>query len=461
MEAVARYPFPVPEWCRTIWVSAKAKELWQPRIQKISQAWEAAERASVGQFRSAARQAMAPEQFVEASRKAAKAGRVLLALSQNGSSGQYQAGPQTVVAGRPWTFTTVLTHDVATAGAFVAAWEKSDDRAIGDLLGFPPCCVEFFQQTWVEERWIDTTWPMARSTSFVHEVSGDVEANILLRWMGIRFVPHLPCSFDCKGTAAFGKMFRGILPSEEREWMDELLNASIEWSAWHGIAEIKHPLFKISAKTDATLERLIVRRPGPRVPEMAARGNVFPYLQSNTATLKIATPAPATFYKSTYWTDNGFSSLEEMRKAHQPIIDLYRSFESDPVDRVLDLGAGNGALVGDLSRCAMGVESDADRARRAVNGCAMRHGTIQEFVRQSTSEDVYDTVLIMPGRIVEMTDSDAAEVRAWLRTRAKRVIIYGYGDWLRKYPDGLKGLAKAAGMMTSAEGSVGVVIGWR
>ena len=58
---------------------------------------------------------------------------------------------------------------------------------------------------------MDVTWPAAVQTAA--PANGDKqivledwqpEANILWRWLGIRPVFHLPCSFTCEPTVALG-----------------------------------------------------------------------------------------------------------------------------------------------------------------------------------------------------------------------------------------------------------------
>jgi hypothetical protein len=61
------------------------------------------------------------------------------------------------------------------------------------------------------------------------------------------------------------------------DWMLEILDWSVQWSALHGIAEIKTPVLKVSARTDATPAEYVVRRPGGLRPREAASGLGFPY----------------------------------------------------------------------------------------------------------------------------------------------------------------------------------------
>ena len=90
------------------------------------------------------------------------------------------------------------------------------------------------------------------------------QANILWRWMGVRAVPHLPCSFACPGTVEFANSLMGlgreIGYGAEMEGIEEILSWPVSWSALHGIAEVKTPILKASTRTDATAHEFIVRR---------------------------------------------------------------------------------------------------------------------------------------------------------------------------------------------------------
>jgi hypothetical protein len=64
---------------------------------------------------------------------------------------------------------------------------------------------------------------------------------------------------------------------DEMDWLPEILSWPIEWSALHRIAEIKTPVLKASARTDATPCRYTVRRQGDNYPLEGIRGLNFPY----------------------------------------------------------------------------------------------------------------------------------------------------------------------------------------
>jgi hypothetical protein len=190
---------------------------------------------------------------------------------------------------------------------------KQDNCKLGELLGYPNCCRHFFQKIFVVEKFYDTTWPMALLSSkpkqedLIEITNVEQFSNILWRWMGVRLVPHLPCSFACKETIELGKKFTElgrILGFEvEIGWIEDILSWSVEWSALHGIAEIKPPILKISTKTDATARKYTVRLVGNAVPEEAVPGIHFPNNKRKTA--------------NWMYTDNGFSSENEMNIWHK------------------------------------------------------------------------------------------------------------------------------------------------
>jgi hypothetical protein len=117
--------------------------------------------------------------------------------------------------------------------------------------------------------------------SQVIEVSGPPQANILWRWLGVRAVSHLPCRFDCPATVTLANQFLDVGRRSgygpEMDWLLEMLAWPIEWSALHGIAEVRTPVLKIATQTDATAQKYVVQRQGSTYPAEGANGVTFPY----------------------------------------------------------------------------------------------------------------------------------------------------------------------------------------
>src|SRR5262249_60998040 len=119
-------------------------------------------------------------------------------------------------------------------------------------------------------------------------------------------------------------------------------------------AEIPTPVLKVSARTDATATKYVVRRPGDGYPVEGARGLGFPfqvpggvlYTQSPAFRRGLEhgsarVPPPPDWYA----TDNGFGSVAAMDAAHEPIVAAAARVLGGAGGDVLDLGCGNGALL--------------------------------------------------------------------------------------------------------------------
>jgi hypothetical protein len=284
---VERLPFSLPEFVRISWVNDEARAAWEERITAVARAWAEIEwRAVAAGARRCAIVRPTPQEFLEQAPRWVDAGLASLPIELIGDPGPYSSAAAPPKPGEPFVMLLVL-GSLADVREFRDAWEAADQEQIGTLLGYPPCCREFFREVWVELGMTDTTWPMALNGDHQRDgerevvVGGSPQANILWRWMGVRAVPHLPCSFQCAETVAFAdrlaEIGRECGYEAEMDWMLDILDWSVQWSALHGIAEIKTPVLKASVRTDATPVGYVVRRPGESRPPEGARGLGFPY----------------------------------------------------------------------------------------------------------------------------------------------------------------------------------------
>lgn len=276
-----RLDFRLPDFLRVSWVSDRAKEVWGPRLDRITRAWREIEWLSVAAgFRHCGVLTVPPEEYVPLAGSWVRSGLFTLPIESICLPSQPGAPAKPlmirVVVGSPRAITD-----------FQGAFDAADGQEIGRLIGTPRCCAEFYRAVWVEQGLEDTTWPMAVKTAPVPEgvrrieVSGPPEANILWHWMGVRAVPHMPCRFDCENTVELGKKFAEVGQQagyeDEMNWMLEVLSWPVEFSALHGIAEIKTPILKVCTRTDATPGKYVVRREGDRYPAEGVHGLNFPY----------------------------------------------------------------------------------------------------------------------------------------------------------------------------------------
>jgi hypothetical protein len=291
-----RLNFRLHDFTRISWVSDQAKNVWQPRIHRVNACWQQIEWLSVeAGLRACTLRMIQPEALQELSAGMGKHNLAVLAIDKCGvSESGYSALKVEPVAGRPFHHRVVIGSRANTE-EFQYEWAADNQAAIRALSGYPPCCSAFFENVWIQERYADTTWPMAANTPTkvtsghnACKVEGPPLSNILLRWLGVRPVPHLPCSFNCTPTVELGRQYLDLAKASgfaaEVEWLLSILDWPVEWSALHGIAEIKTPILKIATLSDATSEKYTVQRGGNQYPSEGARGLSFPYRSSDAGT---------------------------------------------------------------------------------------------------------------------------------------------------------------------------------
>jgi 2-polyprenyl-3-methyl-5-hydroxy-6-metoxy-1,4-benzoquinol methylase len=468
-----RLGFVLPDFTRFAWVSDTARDVWESRLNRLNDAWSEIEwRAVLAGTRSCAVVIASPDEFLTLGARWAEEGLSALPVEMMGTSGQaYSATSVSYTPGEPFVFRFVVGRPTDVA-AFKKAWDAGDDEAIGDYLGYPSCCRDFFRRVWVDEAMVDTTWPMAAASAGADgarsiDVAGPPQSNILWRWMGVRAVPHLPCRFDCDATV---RLADGLIAvgrecgfDEEMDWLVEILSWPAQWSALHGIAEIRTPIVKVSTRTDATASRYVVQRHGERYPDEGARGLDFPY----RVPVKLHLTETRGFrrgldhagsasngHPAWYAIDNGFSSVAAMREAHAPIVEAATEALAGRAGNILDLGCGNGALLEQIVKgvpgvVPYGIDYDAARVEHARSLQA-------DFADNFVAGDLFDDdrpwsdgrhfalAIVMPGRFLEVDAPRADVLRERLRDRCAQVLVYAYGDWLADTD--LSGLAGRAGM---------------
>jgi len=146
----------------------------------------------------------------------------------------------------------VVARDLETAQRFVAATEKADYVAIGQLLGYPKCCCEA-RQSWSNSGILDPCYEGAVKSegSKIDELGVHVNVhpyvNSLLRYFGVKITPFFPCSFSCNEAIKVGETWLNVLKSIDKETagvIKDLLEQPISWSLFKGLIYVKTPFFK-------------------------------------------------------------------------------------------------------------------------------------------------------------------------------------------------------------------------
>ncbi len=438
-----RLDFVLPEWTKIIWNSVESREVWEPRIKKIMNSFLEIEKNTVLQnIKPSWLTIITQSQYIILSNELINTDFVCHILNKTPITNSYTRSTQCYVEGQPYNYRVVLTHKDKVKD-WIDAWKNSDNDKIGELLGFPKCCRNFFQKYWVEESYLDTSWVMS-----LNGTHGPKECNILLRWLGIRAVSHLPCSFDCKQTYDIARKNiewgyqNGF--SQEMEWMEEMLDWPVQWSALHGIAEIRTPILKISTRTDATSDLVVVDKQGFSYPNEGTSGTKFPYINKAKSIITQNNAFKRSLLLENQWKDNGFSTFEAMTHSHQILLKSLDYLEDNKFYNIIDFGCGNAELLKTIQQTKLknsslsGIEIDSARFSRikynTTNNIVIENfynANMFDFTKDWVHKK-YDLVILMPGRLTECNEEDRKFFLTWLKEHTEYILWYAYGDWKNK-----------------------------
>ncbi|MFN7590109.1 MAG: hypothetical protein ACK5UQ_16630 [Planctomycetota bacterium] len=336
--------------------------------------------------------------------------------------------------------------------------------AIGRMLGYPACCLNFFEDTWVAGS-IDGTWQQLGAAGEERDsgmvVRGGAIAHTLHRHVGVRAVFHLPCSMHCEKSKGLAERHLELADSigfgEEVAWTREILEWPVRWSARNAIAELVSPIHRTVARTDPGPGIRLARYEGQAYPDEGARGNRFPFRAEPCKPERVLE-----VYKkmgrlrNEVAVANGFGSYDAMLSAHQAVVRVAAAAkERLPADyrmrRTWDLGGGTGTLLVAIAewfeQCPEMIcvdrNAEALAIGRRAHGDSVRfvHADIIRMRAELADATNADVLILMPGRLLEQGHRYATELLAAVKRWPGMVIAYQYGDSQTAMP-GLLSLAR-------------------
>jgi hypothetical protein len=275
-----RLDFVLPHFLRISWTSPEARQVWAARLWRILDVWPTLECLSIShRLRDCALIKTSPGSRANAMQYWSSLGLSAIPVDQDGNEPNQ--------AGDGGSMRNIALGFGARAGQLRDACVAEDHRAVGLLLGYPECCTNVFVEQFIASGALDSTWviPFASCRRPLPteglELASNPVVNVLWRCVAVHAIPHVPCSSVCARSIALGREFLNVgirvgFP-EEMAWLEEILSWPAEWSALHGIAELKTPVFKLCTRTDATGEKLVIRWAGSTYPKEGALGITFPY----------------------------------------------------------------------------------------------------------------------------------------------------------------------------------------
>lgn len=407
----------LPEWTRWAWASMTEREYWLPLFDKVSKAREEIEWLTVIEgIRPGMYTFVRPDQLMTVGARAASHGLTAVPVTQvnrQSSDGYSSAsGASGFDPSKPWEYRVLIVRPEVLSLVSNTPDIAHNNEVLGQVLGYPKCCREFFHRTWGAGQ-VDTTWEQYAETG---NADGPIEANMLWRWKAIRWVSHLPCSFQCEATVEIGRKTREAAKKhgfvEEAKIIDAVLSWPVRWSGVNGIGEIVGPALKISTRTDwapPTDKRYFHRK--------------------------------GVYSKPTedIWKHNGFSSYTGMLESHAPILHELKTLAPENC-AMLDLGCGNGRLLKTLKLNRPdikigGVDINESAITSAQSGLVGKWSAarIQDLTWVEWFQPDSTVVVSCPVRLTEMSEDEATATRAALDPY-KLHLVYVYGDNLRKHP---------------------------
>jgi hypothetical protein len=274
----------LPDFWRCAWVSAAARDVWAPRLAQLRE--DAAARAlaaAEAQIVPVVALAVAPDRVFDLRRETARRGLSVLRVYAALPHGVVPvAVPSRYATSRAAPELLLVGAAAATAEARAALLAGDGERA-RECLSVPRCCRAFHAREAVN--WCSAWWPAASAAA-----GGDGDGAIIIRPAAPPAVPllddlrvgglwHWPCSLDCRETARLDAALASLAEPELAAWLGSIQRWPVEWSALHGIAELKTPVVRVARAGDSLAAKLVVQLSGAAGDvEAAAAGVRFPFV---------------------------------------------------------------------------------------------------------------------------------------------------------------------------------------
>lgn len=264
--------FRPPPFVRRAFVGEAQRAAWAPRIEAV--------RGALSRLSVLAAARLVPVSLVSASPREVYAIHKLAAA--HGLHARLLPGPD------PGGRELMAVGNERASADYKRAWEAGDAETLDALAGAPACCrraaAEFRQADQLDPVWhLAAAWRVSESEA---DVRCAPVMNFLLSSLGIDTLGYLPCTFDCGESERLGSarldLGRGTEPDEVMGWLEAMLGWPAEWSALHGIAELKTGIVKVAYGTDYTRAKVTVRYHGRALAPDAARGLSFAYRDPQT-----------------------------------------------------------------------------------------------------------------------------------------------------------------------------------
>jgi hypothetical protein len=163
-----------------------------------------------------------------------------------------------------------LSYDIKYAEEFrnASGDKNTDHKVIGELLGFPECCSQFFIDAWTEG-YFDPLYQAAVYNKENYEqiderrikIKPHIATNQFLRYYGFRLTSHFPCSPSCEESIKVGKDWYNLAKKHrptKLKYLEEILCMPAKWSINHGVAIVTTYPFTLLANSLPTKKEWVI-----------------------------------------------------------------------------------------------------------------------------------------------------------------------------------------------------------
>ena len=444
--------FQLHDFCRVCWTSTQVENKWADRIELIKSALSEVEIHSViNDQRQAVLIDIDSDAFPSLFFQCSQAGYLAVPLEMDAIYDTQAQAPKI-------SELKVLITRSELVESFKKAYKSNNHYQLGKLFSYPDCCIDFYVNNPGYQSMI---WPHAllngdKQARRKIKINGHDQLNPLLRNIGIQMVTHWNCSGTCEQSLiraeSNAKIMIQLGYENELSWLRKILSWPVEWSALHGIAEIRLPIAKIATNTDATPYLYTISRAGTELPEKAASGTRFPFqtlskpkLTSRRLFIK-GQQSSEQMLGQNLWKDNGFATEAGMTNEHNTIFTDLQPILKNLKGRLLDLACGNGYF---LKKCVArnssiipyGCDTDLKRIERA--GLLQQKYQAHFFHMNMFNPALKNTfklldsnfalTMLMAGHLLSADQCEKELLFKFLDQYSDQVALYCYEDWFLKH----------------------------
>ena len=257
-----------------IWVSEKARKVWSSIIADISQMVQELEIESVAEDqRPCAWRTISEESLPDFSERCLDKCLIVHPVKYVGRWEGFIHHTPPVEKGKPKNIYCIISKSQIYIKNYLEAFNKGDNERQGEMLGFPNCCIDSFKSNW-EKGYFDYI-PFIKNRDKVTPLS-----NPILRYIGVRVGFHIPCSFNCEESIRRGQERLDLAKDYNIvKLLIGLLSMPVSWNCYHGIAEVRTPIFYIITSSLPTVKKITINLKGSFIPEESKKGIVYPFTE--------------------------------------------------------------------------------------------------------------------------------------------------------------------------------------